>query len=384
MDKTTLIISRHGLYLPTPTGLKKLSSLDELVASIKSKQVEVLVGPNLSYLGNINLPANKSNRDQEIQKYLSAALPDDVTADSWTVETVSKTKTDHLLKVFAIEADFFREFTSVLFEKKIRVNSYSSLALATANLISEPNPHLIIFVQNDIYFLIAKSDKQIFVKPIEKLQDLKSEIAEFLVTLESNHRVKIQTLYSYSDRDLSKLELNIKDIPVNFSQLKPDFSIPSTVVTKPTSKKPKMIWLILGLFIIILIASIAWSVIVVNNITNNNVSPSPSPSPVLVEPTPEPIDITTIEVQVFNGTTTSGYAGKIADTLKQAGYTNVETGNDKEKKFTKNTLTVSDVKLSENFIKILPELNLEVVSEEVTNTSATKSARLYLVVPSKD
>ncbi len=383
MDKTTLIICRHGLYLPTSNGLKKLSSLDELKQQLNTKKVEVLVGPNLSYLENISLPANKSNQDKEIEKYLKAALPDDVIADSWTVETISKTDANHLLRVFAIETDFFGEFTSVLLERKIKVNNYSSLALSTANLISDTKPHLIIFVQSDVYFLVAQIGEKIFVNQVEHLQDLKSEIAEFLITLEENNNAKIEALYSYSDRDLSSLELAISDIPVNFGKLKPYFSIPSKVVTKPVGKKPNLIWIVVGLALLTMVAGLIWSLTMGKNAADNT-TPSPSPSPVAIEPSPQPIDLTTVEVEVFNGTTTSGYAGKIANLLKEAGYTQVETGNNKQSKYTKNTLLVSDIALSDNFIKLLPEFNLEVVSEEITNPNATKSAKVYLVIPSND
>lgn len=383
MDKTTLIVSRHGLYLPTSVGLKKLSSLDELTTKIKSNSVDVLIGPNLSYLENLSVPANKSNRDQEIQKYLQASLTDETIVDSWTVETISKTKTDHLLRVFAIETDFFQEFSSVLLEKGIKVKNYSSLALATTNLISDTKPHLIIFVQSDIYFLVAKLDEKIFTKPITKLSDLKSEIAEFIISLEKQNQTHIQALYSYSDRDLSALELSINDIPVNFNKLKPSFSIPSQIVNQPTKKSFKTIFVLTGLIILVsAIVGLTWF-FKRQATTNNNVAPTPSPSPIVVAPSPVPADPATVNVKILNGTNTRGYANEIAKSLEEAGYTKIETGNDSEKKYTRNTLVVNEPTLSENFIKLLPELNLEVVSEEVINPSASKSATLYLAVPKK-
>lgn len=383
MDKTTLIVSRHGLYLPTSVGLKKLSSLDDLTTRIKSKSVDVLIGPNLSYLENLNLPANKSNRDQEIQKYLQAALTDETVVDSWTAETISKTKTDHLLRVFAIETDFFQEFSSVLLEKGIKVKNYASLALATTNLISDTKPHLIIFVQSDIYFLVAKLDEKIFTKPVEKLSDLKSEIAEFIISLEKQNQTNIQALYSYSDRDLSALELSINDIPINFNKLKPSFSIPSQIVNKPTKKSFKTFFVLTGLVILVAtVIGLAWF-FKRQATTNNSVSPTPSPSSIVVAPSPTPVDPATINVKILNGTNTRGYANEIADTLKKAGYTQIETGNDPEKKYTKNTLVINEPAISENFVKLLSELNLEVVSEEVINSQASKSATLYLAVPKK-
>jgi len=365
MDKTTLIVSRHGLYLPTSAGLKKLSSLDELATKIKSQSVDVLIGPNLSYLENLSVPVGKSNRDQEIQKYLQAALTDETVVDSWTAETISKTKTDHLLRVFAIETDFFQEFSSVLLEKGIKVKNYSSLALATTNLISDAKPHLIIFVQSDIYFLVAKLDEKIFTKPVEKLSDLKSEIAEFVISLEKQNQTHIQALYSYSDRDLSALELNINDIPVNYSKLKSSFSIPSQIINKPAKKSFKTFFVLTGLIILVsAIVGLAWFF---KNQTavKNNATPTPSPSPIVITPSPVPADPATVSVKVLNGTNTRSYANEIAKSLEEAGYTKIEKGNDTDKKYTKNTLVVNESTLSENFIKLLPELNLEVVSEEI-------------------
>lgn len=384
MDKTTLIVNRHGLYLPTAVGLKKLGSLDELAAEIKSKSVNVLIGPNLSYLENLNVPAGKSNRDQEIQKYLQAALTDETVVDSWTAETIGKTKTDHLLRVFAIETDFFQEFSSVLAERKIEVKNYASLAFATTKLITDPQPHLIIFVQNDIYFLVAKIEEKIFTKPVEKLSTLKSDIAEFIITLEQQNNTHISKLYSYTDRNLDSLELAITDIPVNFNKLQPHFSIPSQIVSKPSGGKKgfKVVGAIISLIILIsVIVGLAW--FFKQQKTTSVSSLAPSPSPVIIQPSPVPPTPSEVTVKIFNGTSTSGYAGQIADLLGVAGYEQIETGNDTNKKYTANTLLVSEPSIADNFLKVLPELNLEVVSEEVINPSASKSATLYLAVPKK-
>lgn len=97
-------------------------------------------------------------------------------------------------------------------------------------------------------------------------------------------------------------------------------------------------------------------------------SPLPSPS---VSPTPSPItDISKLSVQVLNGTSQVGLAGRIKALLEDKGFVSIETGNARNKKFEKTEVLIKDTLSQEKIEEIS-----EVLSKyEVDILSATSGA----------
>jgi hypothetical protein len=81
-----------------------------------------------------------------------------------------------------------------------------------------------------------------------------------------------------------------------------------------------------------------------------SVEPSPSPSP-----SPSPIARSIFKIRVLNGTTTSGLAGKTADTLKGLGYQIDKTGNAPKQDVAQTQVSVKsgDGALAEQLVKDL-------------------------------
>lgn len=388
-----IIINRHGLYLPTPTGLKKVTSLTELAKKVGGKKLKAFVGPSLSYLENLTLPASKTLNEANIEVELATKIPTDLTQGAWTTETVNKDDDKRQLLAFALELDFFQEFKDLLAEQNITISEYSSLALAVASLAPDESPFLTIFIQSDIYFLVARVNGQIFIHHVDQLNDLKLDLANFISQLEQTNQIKIEKLYSYSDRNLGSLELEIIDLPINFSKLKASCSVDfknhtkTNLITKKSSEPLKsdrsQLPKLLGLFALAVVAlSSVWWWRIGSKTSQPINPPEPTPSPVVIpSPTLEPINPADIQLTVYNDTTTTGYAAQIAEDLEEAGYTNTKTGNAPDNDFTQNTIVTSNNLLANTVISLLADLNLTQVPEASTSSSASPSAMIYLVVP---
>lgn len=387
-----IIINRHGLYLPTPTGLKKVTSLTELAQKVGGKRLEAFVGPSLSYLENLSFPATQTLNDEIIEKELAQKVPTDLAQGAWTTETINKNNDNRQLLAFALELDFFQEFKDLLLEQNITINRYSPLALAIANLTLDENSSLTIFIQSDIYFLVAKISNKIFIHHVDQLQELKSDLADFITHLEQTSQTKIEKLYSFSDRDLSSLNLQIIDLPINFSKLKPCCSVDfkshtkANLITKNssiTSKKNNQLPKLLAIFALALLTfgAVWWWRFGAKSMPKTN-STEPSPTPVsLPSPTPEVIDPSLVELTIYNGTTTRGYAAQIEELLNEAGYNNTDTGNAPDNDFSQNTIVTTNNLLASTIMSLLTDLNLTHQTEASTSSSSSPSAMIYLVVP---
>lgn len=227
MDRPTIVISQHGVYMPISSGLRRISSLSELATKFGNHKIEILVAPNLSHTTNTDSNTQKPTAE-EIKRVLAEKTPN-VADLVWSTEKTF---------IFALESDFFAEFIAVLAEEKIQIAHFSSLALAVANQIAADQPAVIIFVQSDIAFLVAKINHQIYAHPVERLENLKSELGQFITDLETNSKTRIVALYDYSDRSLAGLGLVIKDLPVNFSKLKPSCVLDSQAIL--SAAKPNL------------------------------------------------------------------------------------------------------------------------------------------------
>lgn len=92
------------------------------------------------------------------------------------------------------------------------------------------------------------------------------------------------------------------------------------------------------------------------------VSPSPEPT---VEPTLAPVDRESYTVLVVNATTKAGYAGSMATTLEEAGFTSVEAGNAKGDYEEGNFILIGEE--DQNLVKTLEqdtELSIEFLAEK--------------------
>ena len=85
-----------------------------------------------------------------------------------------------------------------------------------------------------------------------------------------------------------------------------------------------------------------------------------------------------LKVEVLNGTTTTGLAGKITTKLKAQGYNVVTTGNNATKGFTKTMVyDLSGGKRSWDLKRLASALKAEISTDEVTTTTSAE-ARVVL------
>lgn len=385
-----IIINRHGLYLPTNTGLKRLSSLDELKEKTGNKKIVALVGPSLSYLEYLDLPADQTITDQIIESNLESKIPDEFNKNSWSMEVLSKDEAQKHFQVFAIEQEFLDEFENILAEKDIKISHYAPLSLAVTNLVDDDRPSLVIFIQTNIYFIAAKINGRTYIHHVDKLHQLKSDLASFIQNIESQHRVKIGQLYSFSDRNLDSLGLKIIELPINFSRLKSICALDPGAKTKTgfvagkkdsDKKSPNNQLFKLLVFLILSIVALSFVWWWRFSLPKSAPVPEPTPTPTLSpSPSPEIIDPAQVSITVYNGTTTAGYAGSVAEILTEAGYTNVSTANNQENIYNENTIVTSNQLLATTLLTLLTNLEPNQVIEATTSPTATPSAIIYLEV----
>ena len=144
---------------------------------------------------------------------------------------------------------------------------------------------------------------------------------------------------------------------------------------KKTASGGKKVMVFLGIFLLTVAIGLALgfgAIALLNKDTQQaeDVTPKPTPAPVIEEPVAsesaevlEKIDRTAEKILVVNATTTAGLAGKLQSTLKEAGYTQVETGNSAD----------SELYKSESYYILLPKENKSLVTDlgEVTQKTLT-------------
>lgn len=100
--------------------------------------------------------------------------------------------------------------------------------------------------------------------------------------------------------------------------------------SKPLSNKVKT--LLIAFFVVLVVSALVVGGIIRSKSTKSpEPSPEPSITPVIVSPspTPEPPDLSTLSVQILNGSGVAGEAGAVKDVLTEEGFDsdNIETGN---------------------------------------------------------
>lgn len=393
LDKATLIISRHGLYLPTNSGLRKFSSLDEVAKEYRGKKIVALVAPNLSYLENLSFSSSKTITDADLETELSRHVPGPLHENDWSTLTTSKTGDQRRLVAFVLEPSFFAEFRDLMTERNLTIEHFGSLALAVNNLVDDQNPHLIVFVQNSLYFMVAKIGAEIFVRNFDQLSQLKSVLGEFLVSLETNKQVTIAKIYDFSDRDLSSLGLKFQNLPIHYQKLKSPITVepnPSTKLAfkagrngtnvKPTLEKHNPSQLIKLLALLVISLATMGGVFWWRFGQPNKTTPLPSPSPlVLVEtlnPSPSPLVPGEVFLTILNGTGQRGYASEVGEILKQVGFSQITVGNDRGT-YSKNIIVSSSEEINAAVIKALPSFQFDSLTSTPSG-AASKSATIYL------
>lgn len=393
LDKATLIISRHGLYLPTNSGLKKFGGVEEVVKEYRGKKIVALVAPNLSYLENLDFPKSKTIADADLENEMSRRIPGPLSESNWATTEMGKADEQRHLLAFALEPSFFAEFKNLLQEQGLSIDHFGSLALAVNNLVVDKTPHLTIFIQNSLFFLVAQLGQKVYVRQFEQLGQLKTTLGEFLSDLETAQQVKIGKLYDFSDRDLSGLGLKLENLPINYHKLKSPIAVtPNSktklafkagdeqIETKPSLEKQSSSQLV-KLFALLIISLAAMGGVFWWRFSQpGKMNSQPTPSPLVIvettSPSPNPLILSEVKLTILNGTGKRGYAAEVGEILTKAGFTQQELGNDTGT-YSKNTLLGSSSEINEAIVKVLPGFAFDLLVATPSG-QASKSATIYL------
>lgn len=148
-------------------------------------------------------------------------------------------------------------------------------------------------------------------------------------------------------------------------------SFPNQQPEKKTSKKGLILLILL---ILIILGAGAWFLFgragTIENVGETTPTPTSRPEPT-VTPTPEPVDKSEVKIQVKNGTTVAGEAGKLKTVLSDLGYSDVSTGNADKTSYTSTMVKFETTVSSQVKEEIVDKLEEVYNKVEISEGSVT-------------
>lgn len=413
-------VSWNGEDLTTPfSKLKEQFSIN---------QVKIILGNSLSQIAVLKQPKDKLNREAILTsvKELFAEDVQDLSFDWKSLEDMGEYS---LIEITAAPNFLLQHIKDAASTAKISIAAIKPISVLLAEQTKEVSkPHLIIWRKQEALALIAYEG---FVYQARDIETYAPQRIQALLNFNLEHAgLPIeQAVLSWSEAALDQAkpapempptitattqkELDVikffieqkqpkgKDASVLDllrepqsettidEEIKPIIEESPAPTILPTSKMPirnfslegsnnpsPLRWLIIVMLVLATAGATAFGGYYLlskpNQITDttDQVSPTPLISPI-VQPTAEPIDLTSLTIEIMNGSGVPGEAGKVASLLKNAGFGEAETGNADSYDYEETEVTVSEkvtTEATQLISKALEEYELNPI--EVSSGSA--------------
>lgn len=360
----------------TPENLAQ--NLSRLRSTFSSR-FRVLLSDNFITVSSLLLTRQESKKRSLVQSKFQSIVAEDLSKTIWDYKIVAHQNGKRLIQVIFVSQKFFDQFRAAVKSSKIKIKFLESFSTSASRFL--PSKKLVFLNYQDL-LVLSFNQTPIFSQVLSKKITQEDIDRVFAYSKDRFQTLPQQILFSPAG-DVAFNQFDFGNLSPEYTSIDPikgiihstnvhgsDESTSRLEINHPPQSPPSTFPKII-LLIPLLLLVIGFFVIFGSKLKTDNsleINPVANITPTITNsPTPTTIPISSLKIQVLNGSGTSGEASKIVDLLSKNSFQVENTGNAANFDFTQTQIQIKETvsndassllisSLKSNYpAKILPE-----------------------------